>query len=541
MKKLLSLLLSVVMIMSLAVPAFAASPDGPAPKEAVLPTSVDESLSLGIIGGADGPTTIITTFDLEGLNLDSTLEELLQQAADELKESLGGVAGQIGVMVNGAYVKFPDAAPEVTGGYTMVPVRTLVEALGGKVETDGGKIICTVGLTSIIFEMNGADVEVEYRNPDGSGEPKTEFVTMPCVAYLKGGRTYVPVRFIADTLGYEVGWDGAFQTAVLLNREKLAADIDKNFTILNRVQAAANPALKAGESWSVDMEGGLSVTVFDTINGNQTYKADLACNALLNNEAFNGTCSVTISDNTVAALTQLVGTEEDARLLRSVLTGLKDMEVIMTRKGLVYAHAPILDELSGEKNVWGAMDLGAELGALLFSELGTSATIGSTLVSMAGGDSVSELAGLCELVKFMDRLYGDDKFTTSDGTATRTIGVDELTALYGDMGLDLDEVKDVWKEYSITMKVDSKGGATVTGVMETKAQLGVPTIRMTVDSASNGQKTTMTMKIHVANLGEMELTLNASQKATGEATRTEPPAGATIVKETEAAAAPAKP
>ena len=47
---------------------------------------------------------------------------MYQQQRDEIKKALGGVPGQVGVMVNGVYVKFPDAAPEVAGGRTMVPV-----------------------------------------------------------------------------------------------------------------------------------------------------------------------------------------------------------------------------------------------------------------------------------------------------------------------------------------------------------------------------------------------------------------------------------
>ena len=284
------------------------------------------------------------------------------------------------------------------------------------------------------------------------------------------------------------------------------------------------------------MEGNLSLTFFDTLNGNQTYTADLTGNMLVNTEALNGACSVIFSDNVMDTLTTLIAAagmfgedaDESIELLPAFLTGLKDMEIIMTREGLAWVHAPILDELSGEENLWGAMDLGAELGELMFAEMGTT-TLGSVLATVPSGDSVEEMALVCALDGYMDRLYGDDKFTTSGGTATRTIGMDEMAALYKDMGLDPDEIKDIWKEYSLTMKVDSTGAATVTGVMETRAQLGVPAVRVTVDSTRNGQSAAMTMKIHVANLGEMELTLTASQQTTDEAPKTEPPEGAVIV------------
>lgn len=501
MKKLLSLLLAAVMALSLAVPAFADGPDGPP--------------SLDVIGGADGPTGVITTV---------TSDDLFSMSQDELKESLGGVAGQMGVMVNGTYVKFPDAAPEATGGRTMVPVRALVETLGGEVDYRDGTVWFVIDGCQYVFVVGNSTVMVH----ESDGDAPTGTIEMDCAPYIKGNRTYVPIRFISEALGYDVGWDGAYQTAILLDREKLAADIDKNFSILNRVQAAANPALEEGKSWSVDVKGDLSVTAFDTVNGSQTYKADLTGKLLANTEAINGTCSVTISDNVIDALIELAEADENAELLRTVLTGLKDMEVIMNREGLAWFHAPLLDELSGTNNLWGAMDLGDGLGALMFSETNT-ATVGSALVSVAGGNSVEEIAVICGIADFMDRLYGDDKFTTSDGASTLTIGIDELIALCEDMGLDPDEVRDIWKECNITMKVDSMGRVTVTGVMVTAAQLGVPAIQITVDGAQNGQDATVTMKVHVANIGEMELTLTASQKTTGEAPRTEPPEDAVIV------------
>ena len=78
MKKLLALLLSAMMAASLAVPAFADSPDGPAPVDGAYtvdgePVPVYKpGEALGVIGGADGPTAITTTGPawLGGLGVD---------------------------------------------------------------------------------------------------------------------------------------------------------------------------------------------------------------------------------------------------------------------------------------------------------------------------------------------------------------------------------------------------------------------------------------------------------------------------------------
>ena len=44
----------------------------------------------------------------------------------------------------------------------------------------------------------------------------------------------VPVRFFAQALGYEVLWDSMEGAAVILDPAALAAEVDQNFTVVNR-------------------------------------------------------------------------------------------------------------------------------------------------------------------------------------------------------------------------------------------------------------------------------------------------------------------
>lgn len=547
MKKLLAVLLSVMMTASLAAPAFAAP--GLSPEEAA---------SIGVIGGADGPTAIITsgpvngTIDLGGIDLDSfvqehpdveglldwdSLEEELQQARNENKKALGGVPGQVGVMVDGKYVQFPDAAPEVVDGATMAPVRALVEAMGGEVEVDGDKVACTAGDVTVTFEMNGFDVEVERRNPDGSGEPKTEWVTMPVAAALKGGRTYVPVRFLAGTLGYDVGWDAYYETVILLDREALAAEIDKDFTILNKVQANKSVGMEEGKNYRADVKGNVAVTLFDTLNGSKTYQADLAAKQLFNTGAASAQISLKLSENALEELDKWMtsqfgaGYEEDAAMVRTVAEGLEDMEFILTKEGPAWFRMAALDELAGEDNVWLAMDLGNQWGELAFAQAGDT-TVGKALARLMPCESVTEWDSVMEMVDMLNALYGDEKFTTSGGTSTLTIDLDSLMALYEDMGMsggDIETAKAAFQEYKITMKVDGKGASTVACVMETAAQAGVPGMKITMDVKQAAGNVTMTMSYHIANMGEVKLELTETQQTTSGKPVTEPPAGATIV------------
>ena len=541
MKKLFALLLSLVMALSLAVPAFAA----PAPEEATVPAGItlipvdgmqeavpiselldgpspDELVSIGIIGGADGPTTIIPGGIAD---------------PDAFKTALGGVPGQIGVLVNGAYVKFPDAAPEVTGGRTMVPVRPIVEALEGKADMADGKVICEANGVRLTFTPGSSEVLTEYTGGERPGDG--QLFPMDCAPYIKGGRTYVPVRFLGEILGYEVGWDGGFQTAVLLDQDALAAEIDKDFTILNKVQANQGVAMEEGKNYQADVKGRLTVTAFDTINGNKTYTADLTAKQIFNTEAASAQVSLKLSDNVKEDLVKLLisanAPEGDTAAVNEqvglLLDGLEDMELILTRKGLGWFRMASLDKLAGADNVWLGLDLGAELGGMAFAQTG-EATIGSALTAVLDKNSVISVAALDYTVEMMAVLYGDDTFTTTGGVSTRTIGVDDLMALYEDMGLeagDLEEAKAAFKEYQITMKVDGKGKVDVSCAMETAAQAGVPAIKLTMDAKQDAGNVTMNMSLHVANLCEGKLTLTQTWGATTQTPEDQPPEGSTVV------------
>lgn len=582
MKKLTAVLLSLILALSLAAPAFAAPAPGAAPADgaytvdgeavpvykpgdaipisAFLPEATNDA-ALGIIGGADGPTSIITSgplgsfnwdgLDLEGLDPDSTdwaelgkqLQETQKQLIDGQKQALGGVPGQVGVMVNGVYVKFPDAAPEVTDGRTMTPVRALVEALGGEVDYEFADqkdfVRLFIDEYTISFTIGGTTAVRHTRGTDTGEADKT--IEMDCAPYIKGGRTYVPVRFIAEALGYDVGWDSAYQTAILLDRDALAAEIDKNFTILNKVQANKSVGMEQGKNYLADVKESLTLTLFDTLDENKTYKADLTGKQIFNTEAASAQLSLKLSGNALDDLEKLLTEqygadfEENAALFRTVAEGLDDIEVILTREGSAWFRAAALDELAGKDNVWLAADLGNQWGELAFTQAG-DATIGSALTAMLDKDSVTSVVSLPSMTGMLNSLFSDGKFTTSGGVSTLTIGVDDLLDLYKDMDLseeDIAEAKAAFKEYKITMKVDGKGATDMTCVMETAAQAGVPGMKVTMDVKQANGNVTMDMNFHIANMGEMKVEVTQTQKATADKPMTEPPEGSTVVDSIE--------
>jgi len=95
-----------------------------------------------------------------------------------------------------------EAAPFVAQGRTMVPLRAIVEAFGSEdVAFSSGVITFSVGEQAFTMTIGQALI-----GADGAymGTPVTV-----------SGRTFVPLRFIIDSLGAEVRWDGANQAAYI--------------------------------------------------------------------------------------------------------------------------------------------------------------------------------------------------------------------------------------------------------------------------------------------------------------------------------------
>jgi hypothetical protein len=102
--------------------------------------------------------------------------------------------------VNGT-VKAIDAQgtkPLISDGTTLVPIRAIVESLGGSVNWDAAarRLDIRLGPRSVIIWVDKTTATV-------NGTRKT-MSTAPAII---GGRTMIPLRFVAENLGCLVGWD----------------------------------------------------------------------------------------------------------------------------------------------------------------------------------------------------------------------------------------------------------------------------------------------------------------------------------------------
>ena len=101
-----------------------------------------------------------------------------------------------------------DAVPVIVEGRTLLPIRAVVESLGGTVAWDAGTRTVTVSLdgTELRLVIGKASALVNGKStPIDSTNPKV-------VAQILNSRTMLPLRFIAESLGADVQWDDSIQT-----------------------------------------------------------------------------------------------------------------------------------------------------------------------------------------------------------------------------------------------------------------------------------------------------------------------------------------
>ena len=169
----------------------------------------------------------------------------------------------ISVTIDGERVHFPGQQPVIIDGRTLVPVRGVFEQLGFEVnwfsqnnpQSDGSTIMSwqvTIRNAYYTLALFGSDSPmgrvpfVDVSNPDGysaiaigqnwvaqlglfaSTDPRiysldpsryeivwTDRVQLDVPPQIIGGSTMLPIRALAESVGYYVNWDGATQTVMI--------------------------------------------------------------------------------------------------------------------------------------------------------------------------------------------------------------------------------------------------------------------------------------------------------------------------------------
>lgn len=108
----------------------------------------------------------------------------------------------IKVYVNGRLLSF-DQPPVIIGGRTLVPMGTIFKALGAVVSWDA--------VNQMVLAAKG-DITIKLIIGEGTAQVNGHETVLSQPAQIIGGRTMVPLGFVAQALQADVKWDGTTRT-----------------------------------------------------------------------------------------------------------------------------------------------------------------------------------------------------------------------------------------------------------------------------------------------------------------------------------------
>jgi len=152
-----------------------------------------------------------TSFKITQIAVNNTFQTIFEKIQVQKKEIV--IILQIGnknFTVDGVQKEL-DSPPIIKNGRTLLPIRAIIESLGGSIDWEATekKVSITLGETKIELwigrstaKVNGVEKPIDSANPN-------------VVPEIISGRTMLPVRFVTENLGAEVGWDGDTKTVTI--------------------------------------------------------------------------------------------------------------------------------------------------------------------------------------------------------------------------------------------------------------------------------------------------------------------------------------
>lgn len=386
------------------------------------------------------------------------------------------VPGELRVMVNGTYLDFDqDRKPYADRGVTYVPSDVLGEAMGQTL----------------------------------TGE-------------------YVPLRETAEEAGYLVWWDTAYEAAVLLDPAALASEVDSRFTIVNDI---LNVQAGQRERWKSSEKGKITLTLFDSLNGDQTCRATYTANGLFGPEGAQLTVEYDLAqmfDQMLDAADPAYGADPE------VLAVLKELERgdfelrYDSAAGSTAFTASFLTELL---TAMGVPDLGQD--SWITIPEGTGQYINALLTFQTGGITVGNL--MAGSYTTQTGLYNDPALYWAEAVA----GADELAVYLGDDAftrqgnawvLDLDAA-DLGSE-DVRLKCTFRDSGSVSGTLSALTGDGdswSPTTLLALEWNVTPDRGAMELEYHIKNQMKLVVSITSTMTETTARPETLPPEDAAVL------------
>ena len=430
----------------------------------------------------------------------------------------------LSVQLSGKTLTFPDVQPFFENGRTMVPFRAVAEALGAEVGFDGGTVSASLGGKVCRFAIGGDTLTVSDR---ATGKV-LKTVPLDTSPIEKDGRTCVPVRFLAESLGLTVEWDDGAQCAVLYDRDALLENIDSGFTTANRWLAAV-PRLQNADAVRMGLTAKLDCTAFDTISGDRKYSASGTMTLISDGKSASLSASADLSALAGLLSSDLISSADgptsqlfSASMLSYYKSALRnaafdliynaDTDTLYVRSPLLFSALTSSSGTDKKTDGWYYEEHFSEKTALgdlltLYRNADTPNTCGAALLASAeayaeeyGGWS-GFYSSLEDRQQSLSAVLGDAVFTRSGDRCTAQPSVKSL------LGGEEDDMVGVSGSYTLNT---ATGAASGDLTLDIKGSLFPVANRTRLTFALSGTSGRMTLSNHLRNQGTLTFDLSLS-------------------------------
>ena len=185
----------------------------------------------------------------------------------------------IRVQLNGEYIDFTDDAgnvvnPEMMNNRTMVPMRKIFEVVGADVEWNGEERKITATTEEKIIRLQIDNNEAVLQNKITNEEKVIELDAAPVIL---NNRTMVPVRFIAESLEKQVGWDNENRCVIVIDYSFIEEGIRENAKALVEFLETDREVMESFKI-ATDISGNISYKDDEKRDNNERVKINGECN-----------------------------------------------------------------------------------------------------------------------------------------------------------------------------------------------------------------------------------------------------------------------
>lgn len=183
--------------------------------------------------------------------------------------------GNPNITVNGTAhaIDASGTIPVIVAGRTLLPIRAVVEAIGGTIEWNATTKTVTIAAGAVTMGLTIGNHMATVGGVTLPIDPQNATV----VPFIVGGRTMLPLRFVGEQLGGTIEWNAATRTATLTFVAPAALTAP---SLLEPTEGALFTSTTVAFRWT-PVEGASSYSLSISTGGTEVYRGTSTSNSLI--------------------------------------------------------------------------------------------------------------------------------------------------------------------------------------------------------------------------------------------------------------------